>query len=646
MIRTVVPLIVAGSLVASGGLRSQTPDLRHPPDSGSIASICRAGKLADFRDSLGDALASRWHPAVRGAGGACGDECFGAWVDLYRWLDLLESDEAAVTRRWLLRHLSMKGDKLNGAGKINVTIHQPGSLLVRRYDGLQHRVTGEIAADPVMLGRVMTELVAQPFSSRNGPLLGRLDPGFVLFTMTDPSFPRAWGNAVGEDDFAPKVLLNLESIWKAYPKEWIEYLNLALAVAVVHDQPVPSFWPHRQVLQKDLPKVQPQPADIFGRLVEAFREGRLKRDPRQLDPGELKYVVDAPLDPSEFELIRNSPQLSREDPGRAFGAIIYDSRRVDRNSYLWPWGRYSLAQIRNRGGICVDQAYYAAMACKSIGIPSIFFAGLGKEGGHAWIGFLKGNGAWDLNVGRNEGGTCLTGEALDPQNWTPVTDHDVEVLRMNSRGRLERDASQRDLGMAVHFRRRHNAEAEGRAIQSALSRCPNNSLIWDAREDWLIRTGSSRAEIKGHHEAAIRQFSRFRDLKTQHEQALARLTAEAGDMNAAERISKRIVRENRGVRSDLSALAAISLIQGMVDAGDPEGALKEYEKQLRLQGESGGGDFFYRVTSPFATLFISKGRPDLSRRVLKNTYDVLRPNKGSLLGKDFKKLWLASGGKA
>jgi hypothetical protein len=52
------------------------------------------------------------------------------------------------------------------------------------------------------------------------------------------------------------------------------------------------------------------------------------------------------------------------------------------------------------------------------------------------------------------------------------------------------------------------------------------------------------------------------------------------------------------------------------------------------------------VTSPFATLFISKGRPDLSRRVLKNTYDVLRPNKGSLLGKDFKKLWLASGGKA
>ena len=645
MIRSVVPLFFAGCLLAPCVAPAQTPDLSRPPDPASVGAICRAGKLAEFRVSLGDTLASRWTPSVRGEGGACGNESFGAWVDLYRWLDLLESEEAAVTRRWLSRHLSMKGEKVNGGEKVEVTIHQPGSNLVRRYDGLQHRATEQIAADPVMLGRVMAELVAQPFASRNGPLIGRLDQRFVLSTIADPAFPGAWGNAVGEDDFAPKVLLNLESIWRAHPGDWNEHLNLALAVAVVHDQPVPSFWPHRQVLQKDLPRVQPQPADIFGRFVRAFRERHLKRDPRELDPGELKFVVDAPLDPIEFETVRNSPLLSREDPGRAFESIRYDRGRVNRNSYVWPWGPYSLAQIRKRGGICVDQAYYSAMTGKAFGIPTLFFSGLGKDGGHAWSGFLKGKDDWVLNVGRSGAMNCATGEALDPQNWSPFTDHDVEMVRMHSRGRLERDAARRDLGMAVNFRRRHDAEGEGRAIQSALSRCPNNPLIWDAREDWLVRTGSSPGEIRAHHEAAIRQFSRYRDLKSQHEQALARLAAQNGDMVASERLSKKIVKENRGIRSDLSAAAAFRLIKDKVDAGDVKGALNEYARQLCLQGATGGGDFYFRVTAPLASLFISTGRPELARRVLTGGYNTLNPAKGSLVDKDFRKLWIEAGGK-
>ncbi|MFZ0435251.1 MAG: hypothetical protein WAL87_04690, partial [Chthoniobacterales bacterium] len=231
------------------------------------------------------------------------------------------------------------------------------------------------------------------------------------------------------------------------------------------------------------------------------------------------------------------------------------------------------------------------------------------------------------------------------QNWSPFTDHDVEILRMHSRGRLERDAARRDLGMAVNFRRRHDAEGEGRAIQSALSRCPNNPFIWDAREDWLVRTGSSPGEIRAHHEAAIRQFSRHRDLKTQHEQALARLAEQNGDMVASERLSKKIVKENRGIRSDLSAAAAFRLIKDKVDAGDVKGALNEYARQLCLQGATGGGDFYFRVTAPLASLFISTGRPELARRVLTGGYNTLNPAKGSLVDKDFRKLWIEAGGK-
>lgn len=645
MIRRVVPLILTAGLLADSIALGAAPDLSLPPDAASLVSICRSGRLAAFRVSLGDSLAAGWRPSARGAGGSCSRESFGRWVDLYQWIDLLESDEAAVTRRWLARHLSMKGEATPSGQKVQVTIHQPGSSLVRRYDTLHHRVTEQVASDPAMLARVTGELVAQPFNSRNGPLIGRLDPDFVEATVSDPAFLKAWGNAVSEDDFAPKALLNLQAIRKAWPREWKEFPDLAIAVALVHDQPAPSWWPHRQVLQKDVPRMTSEPADLFGRIVRAFREGHLKRDPRQLDAAELKFLVDAPLNPAEFASLRDSPSLSREDPARAFESIRYDRGRVTRGAYVWPWGAYSLTQIRKKGGICVDQAYYSAMSGKALGIPTIFFAGLGKEGGHAWTGFLRGKDAWDLDVGRSGGGSCATGEALDPQNWTPITDHDIEMLKLHSRSRAERDAARRDLGMAVNFRRRNDAPGEGAALGSALSRSPNNPLLWDAKEDWLVRTGSSPSEIKEHHKQAIRQFARYRDLKTQHEEALARITAESGDKKSAEQISKKIVKENQGIRSDLSAEAAMRLIRERMDAGDVKGALNEYFRQLSLQGAAGGGNFFYRVTGPFASLLLSKGHPDLARRVLIAGYNTLKPAPGSLVEKDLQKLWIEAGGK-
>lgn len=199
--------------------------------------------------------------------------------------------------------------------------------------------------------------------------------------------------------------------------------------------------------------------------------------------------------------------------------------------------------------------------------------------------------------------------------------------------------------MALNFRRRNDATGEGAAIQSALARSPNNSLLWDAKEDWLVRTGSSSSEIKDHHRNAIRQFARYRDLKTQHEEALARISAESGDKNAAQQISKKIVKENQGVRSDLSAEAAMRLIRERMDANDVKGALNEYARQLSIQGAAGGGNFFYRVTGPFASLLLSKGRPDLARRVLIAGYNTIKPAPGSLVEKDLQKLWLEAGGK-
>jgi len=644
-LRTAAIGLLSLAYYQSGGVLQGAPiDLSRPPDPEDPASLGRKGRLGEFRNSLGDALASQWRASRNGNRGSSAQENFAKWIDLYQWLDLLESDEAVMTKRWLSTHLSMSSEKSPQGEKIQVTIHQPGSPLVHRYDRLQHQVTERVAADPSMLGRVMGELVAQPFVSRNGPLIGRLEPAFVETTLSDPGFLKLWSESYSEDDFQPKVLLNLQAIWKSSPADWREFTALALAIALVLDQPAPAFWPHHQVPPTDVPRIDPQPAEVFSQWVRASRRGKLRVDPKFLAVRELKFVIDAPLDPGEFDAVRDFPSLSHESPPQFFSSIAYDRGRVAKNVYSWPWGGYRLAKIREHGGICVDQAYYAAISGKALGIPTIFFAGQGKDGGHAWVGYFKGRKSWDLNVGRYAEQNYASGEGLDPQNWAPITDHTIEMLTRHLGNTDPQNAARRDLVMAWNFRRRNNASAEGQALQSARISCPENPLLWNAMEDWLARTGSPVSEIKAHHEAAIRQFGRFRDIKVQHQEALVSLALGSGDATAAERLSGQIVHENRGNRTDISATAAGQLITSRLEANDPEGALQEYDRQLRLQGATGGGDFFYKVTVPFASKFLSNGRPDLARRVLKRAYETLKPTKGEMVDRDFRKLWQQAGG--
>jgi hypothetical protein len=631
-------LLVAQTLFGS------EPDLSKQPDPTVLRDCCRSGGLEKLRATLGAAIANQWKPSHAGRPGSSGQRAFAAWVDLYGWIDLLSSDEAAVTKRWLSRHLTA-GPKADTPGKSQqVTVLQSGAPLVRRYDRDQHYVTERISGDPAMLAPVMGGLIAQPFSPRNGPLIGRLDPEFVSETVSDPAFLALWTDSLSADDFAPKVLLNLQTIWETHRSDWHEFLPLAIAVAVVMDQPPPTWWPHHQVLVRNIPLSAKQPDEVFARVVSSFRNGKLRMDPRTLSVGELKFVIDAPLASSEFESVQNTPSLARLDPSGAFASIAYDKGRVIKDVFIWPWGAYTLAQIRKHGGICVDQAYYASVLAKSLGIPSLFFAGQGKDGGHAWVGYLNGSRRWNLGVGRYQDQNYAAGEALDPQNWAPVTDHDIDWVTRRLGNPERSGAARRDLIVAWNFRRSGNAPAEGSALGSALATSPENPEYWDALEDWLVRTDSPQSELRAHHERAIKQFSGFRDVKTQHQEALVRLATHSGDRTRAESISRTIVQENRGTRTDLSSVAASELILAKISANDPKGASDEFYRQLQLQGGNAGGDFFNKVLTPVATEFITRGRRDLALAAIKKTFVVMKPAKGSVLDKDFRKLWKSAGG--
>ena len=108
---------------------------------------------------------------------------------------------------------------------------------------------------------------------------------------------------------------------------------------------------------------------------------------------ELKFVVDHLL-AQERNGMGTSKRLFTAGPpfAKAFKSIQYDKPRLSAGVFSWPNGPYTLASISERGGICVDQAYFSSMSGKAKGIPTLTFVGQGSGGGHAWFGFLKGPG--------------------------------------------------------------------------------------------------------------------------------------------------------------------------------------------------------------------------------------------------------------
>ena len=632
----------------SGAVASLPIDISRPPDYRQLASLSHSWDPMQFRNELGDAIVSTWQPAEQGRRtGSSSQESFARWVDIYQWLDLLASEETEVTKKWLSRHLQLI-ERQTGQGEgLRITPLEPGTSL--NEEGVRPELLDRVVAETAIFGQVLGKLVAQPFTPGAGMLAKRLDPEFVAATVSDPDFLKRWQESRSDMDFAPKVLLNLQSIWQANHADSQEFGSLALAIAVVMDQSAPSFWPHHQVSPAKVPRAEKQPPEVFSEWVQAFRTGKLRKDPRQLGVGDLKFVIDAPLASSEFAAVRNNPTLAYQELQRAFESIVYDKGRLLKNTLSWPWDSYRLSAIKEHGGICVDQAYYAAMTGKVLGIPTIFISGQGRDGGHAWVGYIKWPGQWDFNVARYADQNYAAGEAFDPQTWTQISDHELEFLARPPGNRDSLDASRRDLVVASDFRRRGDVAGEGQALQSALQVYPNSPVIWDAKEDWLTRSGAPVSQLKAHHEAAIAQFSGFTDLKSRHQQALAQIALGSGDKKSAELLSEQIVNENRvgwtrDVRTDLSAAAAWVLVKSRLDGNDVTGALDEFERQLGLQGERGGGDFFYNVIAPYASQLIVTGHQDLALQVLKKSFETLKPAKDSLIDRDLRNFWKKAGG--
>jgi Flp pilus assembly protein TadD len=628
-----LPLYLLLALVATGPLGAL--DLSKPPNPAEIRALDPKTYPAVAR-KISETLMAAYVPGERGRPGISGTTAFAAWLDFYRGCELMarpaENETIPLVRRHFFRE--------RAAGKIFYL--ETGQVVPDALETLSDPDLAALAKHQNV--RAQLESAALPTDSKLpdgtlGEIVGRNFSGEFL---SNPAYLAAFFSTISDRDYTPLVLKNLREIREAHPAKWREYQNLAIALAMVNDSPLPAFWPHIQVTPSLVPKEIPPVATQFSRWVDANESGKLELDLRKLPSDQLKFVIDAFVSESEIDWARKNVRHPRSKFDRAFSEVAYQPDRIKNKRFFWKASPYTLENIRRMGGICVDQAYYAMIAGKAHGLPTLFFTGQGKDGGHAWFGYLRREDKWELDVGRYSQQNYAVGQALDPQTWQPISDHQLQLLAARFRDKPEFAASMNDLAMAAIFEKNGDAVRADAAYTSAVQTCPKNPDAWEQRGEFLARTNAPLEQRRQFHEEAIRRLGSSPDLKVRHQTALANLHRESGDQSSANKVERAIVTQNRNHRTDLSVGIAAQKVNAAIASGDLDAAASEFHKQLHSIGENAGGDFVKQVGVPFLEALMKSGQNARARRAIGTMRQQLTPEPGSLLDIALRELELST----
>ena len=218
---------------------------------------------------------------------------------------------------------------------------------------------------------------------------------------------------------------------------------------------------------------------------------RLKFDAKTLPFELLTYTVDTPLDRDEIVWALDQ-YGKRSAVGGVYFDVPYDTDALFVHGDRAISGKpYTLPNLVRIGGVCVDQAYFATMVGRAMGIPSTPVVGRGNSGdgiGHAWVGYLESTRdrtVWNFTDGRYEAHLYFRGEAFDPQLRQRISEVEValtaESLRFKPTDRLLSSA-------LTNFADLLEIDERAALFMRAIDLYPGNRGAWQA----LAQMGAKR----------------------------------------------------------------------------------------------------------------------------------------------------------
>lgn len=443
------------------------------------------------------------------------------------------------------------------------------------------------------------------YALHDEPMARLVSRDFERAVLAHTAFSREFFSTLAPVDHPEEVLKTLNAIHASYPDSFFAYGSLALAVAVVFDVPPPREWPHAQVSEECLQRSWPDPVDAFAYWSELDRLGAAAHPFSALPTEYLKYVVDAAASFEDLDWARAHVRRHPDDFGVVYDRVGYRSQRVERGYFVWPGESYGLAQIEREGGICVDQAYFAAHAGKAHGIPTLIFRGAGLDGRHAWFGYLRGDGSWDFDAGRYGENRYVTGLAYDPQTWANVSDHQLAFLaegfHQESRYRQSRVYSD----FALEYLRAGSFRKAREAAAMAVRLEKRNRAGWEVLHAAVAGLESEPAAAEAILRQAARAFEAYPGLEAIFRERVVQSLIERGQPLLAANERRKLAYKNRLDRADLAVRQAAERMQTSM-AGDPVPVQMRVYRGLVLQHASGGGAHLYDgVVRPFIDHLLS-----------------------------------------
>lgn len=464
--------------------------------------------------------------------------------------------------------------------------------------------------------------------------MGRiLAPETRGWLLGDRKFSESFFDLLTSYDRLPRVLLILQALRDAEPKRFAAHAQLALAIALVYDVNPAAHWPHWQVPEKALPRRLHPPVPMFKFLLDADQAGATLHKLSTLNALELRFLVDIAVPKEELLWARRAVDVPLVYLAKCYEAVHYREDRLANDQYMWPDERYDLATILEVGGICVDRAYFSSQSGKARGVPTLLFTGSGKDGRHAWFGYLGPGQKWVLDAGRYGEQRFVVGEAINPQTWRGMSDHELTFLSEGFR-RLPpyRLSRQHQMFAELYLIMGKTTEAAA-AARKAVNQERRNV------DAWRLLLDANKAEPARTRETLLREaaqaMSRYPDLNAVFVRELAASMRARGEKSAAdfeERASAR--RGTTGGRSDLG----VNMAAKTMAETEPPSQVRTHRQLLQQYGVGAGIDFFDRVTRPLVLVMIATNRRGEALQVLSQVRAVLKPDLGSQFDREIDEL--------
>lgn len=423
--------------------------------------------------------------------------------------------------------------------------------------------------------------------------------GMLLWLLRNDKAMEEFLLTASAKDDGGKVLKFLTDAWAVNPDKYEKYFPLAVACAVVFDNPVSIPHPVGKAAYGVESQVDPIKRYLW--YIEKNEKGKLAAPVHRSSARDLVWVVCAPVTTSELEWAIDKLHYRRKNWGDTYGLIEYLMERAVEG--LNPYEEYSFAEILKEGGICGDQSYFCVNTARAQGIPAMTIAGETDMGAHAWAGVKIDDDEWTTGVGRIGGAS--KGTAGNPQTGESITEQEIQLW--NDRNHTSPNVTLsvwRHLWIADFHGAMENDDGNAEAIKLANRIGRSFTETWRALYSLLER----QMELTG--DPAVPN-------------NLEEWKAFAGDM-------RREFKDNPRM-AELAANAELEYIFPYGEEGDAKRAL--LRERRRLQRDAGEqADLIASSLKREADLIRKRGGPDASKEISRLYDRALRDYGGSVTG--------------